>query len=60
MTAVAESLRERIMAEPLRCRVGLHDWRKTYDHERQMSIKECAACGKRISSGWPGALGGYG
>ena len=48
------------MAKPLRCRVGLHDWRKTYDHERQMSIKECAACGKRISSGWPGALGGYG
>jgi hypothetical protein len=39
MTAVAELLREHIMAKPLRCRVGLYDWRKTYDHERQMSIR---------------------
>jgi hypothetical protein len=45
------------MAKPLRCLVGLHDWRKKFDHERQLHIRECARCGKRLGSGWPATLG---
>jgi hypothetical protein len=44
--------------KPLKCRVGRHAWVKKFDHERQLAIKECAACGKRVSSGWPGMTTG--
>ena len=45
------------MTKPLRCRVGLHDWREKYDHETAKPFRECAACGKRMSKGWPATLG---
>jgi hypothetical protein len=41
--------------EPLRCLVGLHAWKKTWNHERQAFFKECTACHKRMGTGWPGA-----
>ena len=42
------------MAKRLRCRLGLHRWRKVYDHERDMEQKECRECGKQLGTSWPG------
>jgi hypothetical protein len=39
------------------CRLGLHRYRKIYDHERAKQLKECRYCGRRTVAGWPeGAL----
>jgi hypothetical protein len=39
----------------LRCRLGLHRWHETYDHERKLRVKACELCDMRMSKGIPSA-----
>ena len=43
----------------LRCRFGLHRWKKRFNHETSSTYKGCTECGKRMGTGWP-QTGGWG
>lgn len=44
------------MAKPFRCRIGLHRFKKVWDHERQAHFKQCTSCGRRLGLGMPGGV----
>lgn len=41
----------------LRCWIGLHRWRKEWDHERSFQVKVCQVCEKRMRVGAGGLAG---
>jgi hypothetical protein len=47
-------------AKTWKCRLGLHDWRRIHIHERDVVLKECRRCGKRLGTGYPPHLDGGG
>ncbi len=38
------------MAEPIKCRLGLHSWQEKYDHRKALAYR-CRECGKRMGTG---------
>jgi hypothetical protein len=43
-----------MVRKPFRCMIGLHRWRRTWDHDKSAAFKECSECGKTMGTGWPG------